>query len=108
MQTLNILLNRNCYGIFWNSEEEKLVIQKDKFFYNSFDNEESVNREDLILVFSISPYLIGIIKGLGIPFYKAKRRILSAINKDLKQFNILDRNSNLGNLLINDFGIEIS
>jgi len=109
-QLSNILNKPEHYNIYFDSQKNKLVILKSDFADNGIviSDESYFNDDNLIIVFTISPYLIGMLKVLNIPFYKAKRRILSAINKDLKQFKMLDKNSNLGNLLANEFGIRIA
>jgi hypothetical protein len=66
--------------------------------------------DNLVCVFTINPVLIGMLRTLSIPFYKAKNRIISAINKDLSSDfikSIYDKNSNLYNLLINEFHLPI-
>jgi hypothetical protein len=111
MKTISNILNKpEYYNIYWDSQKNKLVILKSLNPDNNtvLSDELYFDDENLTVVFSISPYLIGMLKVLNIPFYKAKRRILSAINKDIKECNMLDRNSNLGNLLLNEFGISIA
>jgi hypothetical protein len=71
------------------------------------DQEKFDNHENSIIVFTLTPYLIGILHTLQIPYSQAKRRILSAIDKDLSNCKNFTKKSNLYNLLVNEFGIKV-
>jgi hypothetical protein len=98
------------YNVYYNHSTNKLQVIKTA--YNPFrmiDDEIPVD-DNLVCVFTINPVLIGMLRTLSIPFYKAKNRIISAINKDLSSDfikSIYDKNSNLYNLLINEFHLPI-
>ena len=60
----------------------------------------------LICVFVINPVLLGMLKTLNYSFYYVKSKICKAIFKDIKQEKMFDENSNLYNLLVNEFGLK--
>jgi hypothetical protein len=84
--------------IVYDTENDKMLcINQEKFNYDD---------KTLKIVFTLTSYLIGMLRTLNIPFYKVKKRILSAINKDLSNGKSFDINSNLYNVLVNEFGIR--
>jgi hypothetical protein len=112
MKAVNLLKLANevpdYLNIYHDIEKDKLVImQSDVNVATTMSDYDGDVPENYNIVFTLTPYLIGMLKTLKIPFYKAKRRILSAINKDLRKGNRLyDVNSNLYNVLVNEFGIR--
>jgi hypothetical protein len=111
MKSINLLRLQNTVpdylNIYYDTQKNRLVILKsDVNTITTMSDYDCDIPEHYNIVFTLTPYLIGMLRTLKIPFYKAKRRILSAINKDLKQNNMLDRNSNLYNVLVNEFGIR--
>jgi len=98
------------YNIYYNHSTDKLQIIKTSYCPFKFISDEIPSDDNLVCVFTINPLLIGMLRTLSIPFYRAKNRIISAINKDLSSDyikSIYDKNSNLYNLLVNQFNLPI-
>jgi hypothetical protein len=98
------------YNVYYNHSTSKLQIIKTVHNPYITISDEIPEDDNLVCVFTINPVLIGMLRNLSIPFYKAKNRIISAINKDLSSplvKCIYDKNSNLYNLLIKEFHLPI-
>jgi hypothetical protein len=93
-------------NIYYDTQKLKLVILEVSVNEYTTMSDDLPNDENLNLVFILTPYLIGMLRTLNIPFYKVKRRILSALNKDLKKHTSFNKNTNLYNVLVNEFGIR--
>ncbi|MFM2344714.1 MAG: hypothetical protein RLZZ210_1325 [Pseudomonadota bacterium] len=78
--------------------DKMLCIDQEKINYTD---------ENLNIVFTLSSYLIGIMHSLKIPFSTCKSKIKKAIFKDLSSGKHFDRNSNLYNVLVYEFGIKL-
>jgi hypothetical protein len=110
MKTFNKLFDKqpNFLNIYYDTLKKKLVIFESRCIDNgSFFSDDFPQNESLNYVFTLTPYLMGMLKSLNLPFYKVKRCVLSAINKDLSKGNMFDKSSNLYNLLVNEFGIKL-
>ena len=112
---LNILKKEPKYiNIYYHHAKDKLVCHQHRCnaFIELSDGYPDEKDENLSLLFTITPYMLGAIKSLKISFAEAKRRILTALFKDLSNPSpkscIYDKNSNLYNVLVNEFGIKLS
>jgi len=81
-------------------------LQKDKMRIFK-DSEFNCKDENLNCVFTLTSYLIGILHTLKIPYSLAKKRLMKAIFNDLSTGNNFNKNSNLYNVLVNEFGIKV-
>jgi len=104
MKTLTIP-NDDYYNICYNPKTDKTQIVKTQLDIFTSDDDLATS-DDLICVFVITPVLIGMLKTLSIPFSKVKNLINKAVFKDIDQKKIFDKNSNLYNLLVNEFGLK--
>jgi hypothetical protein len=112
MKTLTIA-DVDYYNVCYNHSTNKLQIIKtgDNPFTCSYDDNPN-DDDNLACVFVINPVLFGMLKTLSIPFYKAKKLIISAINRDLNSphcsngKDLFNKKSNLYNLLVNEFGLK--
>jgi hypothetical protein len=96
------------YNVYYNHSTDKLQVIKTLHNPYTTISDEIPQDDNLACVFTINPVLVGMLKTLSIPFYKAKKLIISAINKDLSSGLIsFCKNSNLYYLLVNEFRLPI-
>jgi hypothetical protein len=108
MKTLHIS-DEAYYNVCYNSQLNKMnIIKTNTNIFTDISDDNWLEKDDnLICVFVINPVLVGMLRTLSIPFYKAKNLISKAIFKDVTEEKMFNKNSNLYNLLINEFHLPI-
>jgi hypothetical protein len=81
-------------------------IQKCKLIFVEQHNLDYFDK-NLNIVFTLTSYLIGILHTLNVSFAQSKKQLIKAIDKDLSNDNSFNKNSNLYNVLVNQFGIKL-